>query len=59
MIGSLRTRVSKEPIVALYFKFKNELKFYNLEARTLLKKNGYKPDEVKSVLKLLSFGSKE
>ena len=32
MIGCLRTRVRKKPIIALYFEFKNELKFYNLEA---------------------------
>ena len=32
MIGCLRTRVSKQPIIALYFEFENELKFYNLEA---------------------------
>ena len=32
MIGSLRTRVRKEPIIALYFESENELKFYNLEA---------------------------
>ena len=34
MIGSLRTRVRKQPIIALYFEFENELKFYNLEAST-------------------------
>ena len=32
MIGCLRTRVRKQPIIALYFEFENELKFYNLEA---------------------------
>ena len=32
MIGWLRTRVRKQPIV-LYFELENELKFYNLEAR--------------------------
>ena len=32
MIGCLRTHVSKQPIIALYFEFENELKFYNLEA---------------------------
>ena len=31
MIGCLRTHV-KQPIIALYFEFENELKFYNLEA---------------------------
>ena len=33
MIGRLRTRICKQPIIALYFEFENELKFYNLEAR--------------------------
>ena len=33
MIGCLRTRVRKQPIIALYFEYENELKFYNLEAR--------------------------
>ena len=36
MIGCLRTHVRtdvrKEPIIALYFEFENELKFYNLGA---------------------------
>ena len=32
MIGCLRTRVRKQPIVELYFEFENGLKFYNLEA---------------------------
>ena len=32
MIGCLRTRVHKQPIIALYFEYENELKFYNLEA---------------------------
>ena len=32
MIGCLRTRVRKQPITALYFE--NELKFYNLKARS-------------------------
>ena len=31
MICCLRTRVRKQPIIALYFEFENELKFYNLE----------------------------
>ena len=30
MIGFLRTRIRKQPIIALYFEFENELKFYNL-----------------------------
>ena len=34
MIGCLRTRVRKQPIIALYFESENVLKFYNLEART-------------------------
>ena len=33
MIGCLRTRVRKQPIVALYFESELVLKFYNLEAR--------------------------
>ena len=32
MIGCLRTRVHKQPIVALYFESETVLKFYNLEA---------------------------
>ena len=35
MIGCWRTRVRKQPIIALYFEFENELKFYNLEACSL------------------------
>ena len=35
MIGCLRTRVRKQPIIALYFESENELKPYNLEARVL------------------------
>ena len=34
MIGCLRTRVRKQPIVVLYFEFETVLKFYNLETRT-------------------------
>ena len=33
MIGSLRTRVLKQPIIVLYFEFETVLKFYNLRAR--------------------------
>ena len=33
MIGCLRTRVRKQPIIALYFESENELKIYNFEAR--------------------------
>ena len=33
MIGWLRTRVRKQPIIMLYFESENELTFYNLEAR--------------------------
>ena len=32
MIGCMRTRVRKQPIIALYFESENELKLYNLEA---------------------------
>ena len=31
MIGCLRTRVRKQPIITLYFESENVLKFYNLE----------------------------
>ena len=33
MIGCLRTRVRKQPIIAPYFESETVLKFYNLEAR--------------------------
>ena len=32
MIGCLRTRVHKQPIIVLYFEFETVLKFYNLQA---------------------------
>ena len=32
MIGCLRTRVRKQPIIVIYFEFENELEFYNLKA---------------------------
>ena len=35
MIGCLRTRVRKQPIIALYFESENELKLYNLETWSL------------------------
>ena len=35
MIGCLRTRVRKQPIIALYFEPEIVLKFYNLEATCL------------------------
>ena len=35
MIGCLRTRVHKQPIIALYFEFEIVLKFYNLKATGL------------------------
>ena len=38
MIGWLRTRVRKQPIIALYFESEIVLQFYNLEARP----QGYK-----------------
>ena len=38
MIGCLRTRVRKQPIIALYFEFENDLKFYNLGARSKYEK---------------------
>ena len=34
MIGCLRTRVPKQPIIALYFESETVLEFYNLEAWT-------------------------
>ena len=34
MIGYLRTSVRKQPIIALYFEFENELKFITIEARS-------------------------
>ena len=37
MIGCLRTRIRKQPIIALYFESEYELKFYNLEARSTIK----------------------
>ena len=37
MIGCLRTRVRKQPIIALYFEPENELKLYNLETRSSCK----------------------
>ena len=33
MIGCLRTRVRKQPIIGLYFESENELQFYHLGAR--------------------------
>ena len=33
MIGCLRTRLRKQPIIALYFESEPVLKFYNLEDR--------------------------
>ena len=32
MIGCLRARVRKQPIIALYFESENVLRFYNLES---------------------------
>ena len=32
MIGSLRTRVRKKPIIALYFESKTVVQFFNLKA---------------------------
>ena len=36
MISCFRTRVRKQPIIALYLEFENELKLYNLEAWFLI-----------------------
>ena len=35
MIGCLRTRVRKQPIIALYFDFETALKLYNLESKLI------------------------
>ena len=35
MIGCLRTRVRKQPIIAIYFESENVLKFYKFEAWTV------------------------
>ena len=48
MIGP---HVHKQPIIALYFEFENELKFYNLEARSRYNQAPY------LTLKSLSLGS--
>ena len=37
MIVYLRTRVRKQPTIALYFEFQNELKFYYIEASSTIK----------------------
>ena len=34
MIGCLRTRVRKQPIISFYFEFETVFKFYNLDATT-------------------------
>ena len=47
MIGCLRTRVRKQPIIALYFESELVLKFYNLEARL------YKTFHFKTITKLI------
>ena len=36
MTGCLRTRVRKQPIIALYFESETVLKFYNLEASVVI-----------------------
>ena len=38
MISCLRTRVHKQPIVVLYFESETVLKFYNLKARSIVRK---------------------
>ena len=37
MFGCLQTHVRKQPIIAPYFEFENELKFYNLGTIALTK----------------------
>ena len=49
MIGCLRTRVRKQPIIAHYFESENELKFYNLEARYTGDSNSVKLSMVFSI----------
>ena len=41
MISCLRTRVRKQPIIALYFESETVLKFYNIEAKTNFLKETY------------------
>ena len=41
MIGCLRTRVRKQPIIALYFELENGLKFNNLEAWSWKSQGGF------------------
>ena len=43
MIGCLRMRVRKQPIIALYFESENVLKFYNLEAWSGVIENDLRP----------------
>ena len=45
MIGCLRTHVRKQPIIALYFEFENELKFYNLGGWSLSITTDYEIDK--------------
>ena len=40
MIGCFRTRLRKQPIIALYFESETVLKFYNLEASPLSSQAG-------------------
>ena len=41
MISCLRTGVHKQPTIALYFEYENELKFYNLEIWVQIVCKGY------------------
>ena len=51
MIGCLRTRVRKQPIIALYFESENELELYNLEARSMIRQIcNIKPEDAATVL---------
>ena len=45
MIGCLRTRVRKQPIIALYFETEIVLTFYNLKARHIFFQNSVDPDQ--------------
>ena len=42
MIGCLRTRVRKQPIIVLYFESETVLKFYNLEASWFSRDDAYR-----------------
>ena len=51
MIGCLRTRVRKQPIIALYFESENVLKLYNLEAMCHFLHHAHKAITFSSVMR--------